>query len=136
MPTPYSPGEGRENPRLAASRSKKAWGIWIRMPAPSPVCGSQPQAPRWVEIDQNLDALEDDVVRLPALDVGDKSDAASVMLVLRAVKSLSRRQASKWVDFLHVSRNRRPGRQIAGIHAFHTATRFTFLNAQPPCPDL
>ena len=44
------------------------------------------------QIDQNLHAFENDVVRLPAFDVGDEADAASVVLVLRAVKSLSRRQ--------------------------------------------
>ena len=40
------------------------------------------------QVDQNLDALEDDIVRLLPLDVRDEADAASVMLVLRAVKSL------------------------------------------------
>ncbi len=43
------------------------------------------------QIDQDLDALQDDIVRLAALDVRDKADAASVVLVLRAVQSLSRR---------------------------------------------
>ena len=109
MPTPYSPGAGRENPRRAHSRSKKACGIWIRMPAPSPVCGSQPHAPRCVEVDQDLDALEDDVVRLPALNIRDESDAASIVLVLRAIQALSGRQTLKWVDFLHVSRALRLG---------------------------
>ena len=36
------------------------------------------------QVDQNLDALQDDVVRLPAFDIGDKADAAGVVLVLRA----------------------------------------------------
>lgn len=46
MPTPYSPGSGRVNPQEAHSRSKNACGIWIRSPAPSPVTGSLPLAPR------------------------------------------------------------------------------------------
>ena len=57
------------------------------------------------EIDQNLHTFEHDVVRLPAFNIRDEPDAASVVLVLRPVQALSRWQASKWVDFLHVSRN-------------------------------
>jgi hypothetical protein len=56
------------------------------------------------EIDQNLHALEHDVVRLSAFNIGDEPDAASIVLVLRAVQSLSRRQAVKWVNFLHFDR--------------------------------
>jgi hypothetical protein len=33
-------------PSRAHSRARNAWGIWIRMPAPSPVFGSHPHAPR------------------------------------------------------------------------------------------
>ena len=35
---------------LAHSRAKNSCGIWIRIPAPSPVSGSQPQAPRCVRL--------------------------------------------------------------------------------------
>ena len=59
----------------AQSRSS-ASGIWIRQPAPSPTSGSAPDRAAMVEIDQDLQALRDDVVRLSALDVGDKADAA------------------------------------------------------------
>ena len=37
MPTPYSRAPGREMPASAAALTKKAWGIWVRMPTPSPV---------------------------------------------------------------------------------------------------
>ena len=108
MPTPYSPGEGSEKPSVAAfaleervrnldQNSRAIAGLRI---------ATASAAMR--QVDQNLDALQDDVVRLPPLDVGDKADAASVMLVLRAVKSLSRRQSSKWVQFTHVSCNHDP----------------------------
>ena len=50
MPTPYSPAGGRVKPSLAHSRAKNLCGIWISTPAPSPVSGSQPQAPRWVRL--------------------------------------------------------------------------------------
>ena len=45
-----------------------------------------------VEIDEELQPLRDDRVGLGALDVGDKADAARVMLVARIVKTLFRRQ--------------------------------------------
>jgi hypothetical protein len=45
-----------------------------------------------VEIDQELQAQPDDLVRLRALDIGDKADAAGVMLVAGVVKTLFRRQ--------------------------------------------
>ncbi len=48
MPTPYSPASGSSIPIPAHSRLRKRWGIWIRMPAPSPCSGSAPVAPRWV----------------------------------------------------------------------------------------
>ena len=105
MPTPYSPGAGSEKPRLAAfALEKRVRNLNQNARA---IAGLRIAAAGAAmrQIDQNLNALQDDVVRLPALDIGDKADAASVMLVLRAVKSLSRRQASKWVQFTHVSRN-------------------------------
>ncbi len=46
MPAPYEPASGRSMPTAAAALSRKRCGIWIRMPAPSPVLASQPQAPR------------------------------------------------------------------------------------------
>src|SRR5690606_13535405 len=42
-----------------------------------------------LEIQQDLDALGDDVVRLAALEMDDEPDAAGVLLVLGIVKSLS-----------------------------------------------
>ena len=42
------------------------------------------------QIDQNLNALEDDVVRFLAFDIGHKADAAGIVLVSRIVKSLRR----------------------------------------------
>ena len=66
-------------------RAGSASGIWMRMPAPSPVFVSQPQAPRCSRF-QDLDGLADELVRLAALQVGDEADAASVVLVRRVVK--------------------------------------------------
>ena len=46
-PTPYSPGGGSSMPCSAISARKYSSGIWIRMPAPSPISLSAPTAPRW-----------------------------------------------------------------------------------------
>ena len=46
MPTPYSPAGGSLTPWRAISSRKNWSGIWIRMPAPSPISGSAPTAPR------------------------------------------------------------------------------------------
>ena len=40
------------------------------------------------QVDQDLDALYDDVVRFLALDVGHKADAAGVVLMARVVEAL------------------------------------------------
>ncbi len=45
-PVPYSPSAGKFKLSLVASARKNRSGICIRMPAPSPVLTSQPQAPR------------------------------------------------------------------------------------------
>ena len=87
MPTPYAPGGGQRRCAAPAhSRRRNASGICIRMPAPSPVCGSQPQAPRCVRLRSTVEALLDDVVRRLALDVGDEADAAGVVLEARVVQ--------------------------------------------------
>ena len=44
------------------------------------------------EVDQDLDALLDDLVAGAALDVGDESDAAGIVFVSRIVESLPRGQ--------------------------------------------
>ena len=41
-----------------------------------------------VEIDEDLQPAADDIVRFSALDVGDKADAARIVLVARIVEAL------------------------------------------------
>ena len=43
------------------------------------------------QVDENLDALDDDVVRFLALDVGDEADTAGIVFVARVVETLRRR---------------------------------------------
>ena len=54
------------------------------------------------QVDQDLNALQDDVVRFPPLDIGDKAHAAGIVLMLRVIETLRRRQASKWISFAHI----------------------------------
>ena len=44
-----------------------------------------------VEVVQHLQCLLDNRVRFPAFDIGDKTDAASVVFIRRIVKPLFRR---------------------------------------------
>src|SRR5580658_1466905 len=50
MATPYSPSGGSLIFSLRDTSLKKACGICMRMPAPSPVLASHPQAPRWFRL--------------------------------------------------------------------------------------
>ena len=61
-----------------------------------------------VEIDQKLQALADDLMGLGALDVGDKADAARVMLVARVVKTLFRRQTHRQPQSPYIRRTQSP----------------------------
>jgi hypothetical protein len=40
------------------------------------------------QVDQNLDAFEDDIVRLLALEIGNEANSAGIVLVARVVKAL------------------------------------------------
>ena len=46
MPTPYSPAAGKVTRASRATSFRNSCGVWMRMPAPSPVLASQPHAPR------------------------------------------------------------------------------------------
>jgi hypothetical protein len=50
-----------------------------------------PASPAMREIDENLNALDDDVVRLLTLDARHETDSAGVVLELGVVKSLGGR---------------------------------------------
>ena len=42
------------------------------------------------QVDEDLDALDDDVVRFLALDVGDETDTAGIVFIARVVETLRR----------------------------------------------
>ena len=68
------------------------------MPAPSPVCGIAAASAAMRQIDEDLDALEDDIVRLVAFDIGDEADAAVIVFILRMIQTLGRWQAQEGVS--------------------------------------
>ena len=86
QPTPYSPAGGSATPARPCAGTGP--GIWIRMPAPSPVLASQPHAPRCARLISTWSACCTMRVRLAALDVDDEADAAGVVLVARVVQNL------------------------------------------------
>ena len=43
-------------PSVSRSRSNSAWGICVSTPAPSPVCSSEPLAPRWLRFSSTVRA--------------------------------------------------------------------------------
>ena len=53
------------------------------------------------QIDEDLHALLNDVVRLLPFDVGDKADTASIMLVCRVVQTLRGRRAGRMSVVVH-----------------------------------
>ena len=113
MPTPYSPGAGSVKPSRAHSRCEK--GVRNLDQNARAVAGLRIAAAGAAvrQVDQDLDALEDDVVRFAPFDVGDEADAAGVVLMLRIVEALRRRQALIWIVVLHV-------RKSSEYHAPHT----------------
>ena len=54
MPAAYAPGSGSVKSTTCRNRVS---GIWVRMPAPSPVSGSLPLAPRWSRLHSATRAL-------------------------------------------------------------------------------
>ena len=102
IPTPYSPGAGRRKPKRGAFAIEKSVRN-LNQDAGAVAClriAAASAAMR--QIDQNLDALEDDVVRFPPVDIGDKADAAAIVLMLRVIETLRGRQAQKWISFAHI----------------------------------
>jgi hypothetical protein len=65
-----------------------------------------------VEIDEDFEAAADQIVRLPALDVDDKADAARIVLVPRIVQALL---------FGHIHRQCSPPSGILSVNAPHSA---------------
>ena len=92
------------------------------MPQPSPSIGIGADRAAMVEVDEDLQALLDDGVRLAVLHVGDEADAAGVLLVRRVVEP--------W-------RAGRPGSRTARLGACPRGAAgevFSRLTASPPLP--
>jgi hypothetical protein len=53
------------------------------------------------QINQDLDALKYNVMRLMSESVGHKTDAAGIMFIVRVVEALGRRKPFRWIIFGH-----------------------------------
>ncbi len=84
MPTPYSPGDGSEKPSVCRFALKKSVRNLDQNARAIAGLRIAPAGAAMGQVDQNLDAFQDDIVRLSAFNARDKSDAASIVLVLRA----------------------------------------------------
>ena len=77
-PTPYAPAGGRGEVDHGPEEARR--GPARRMPAPSPVLTSPPEAPRWSRL-QSASRASVTIEAGPALDVADERDPAGVVLV-------------------------------------------------------
>ena len=75
---------GRESDARPRSSSS---GSWSRIPAPSPVFGSAPAAPRCSRFSSATIARCDGLVRRHAVEARDEGDAAGVVLVAGVVEA-------------------------------------------------
>ena len=88
MPTPYSPGAGRLKPELRRHFLEKLVRRLHEDARAVAGVGLAAARAAMVEVQQHLQRLLDNGVRLFALHVDDKADAAGVVLELRIVKPL------------------------------------------------
>ena len=84
---------GSAMPSRAVSRRRNRSGIWIRMPAPSPVLASQPHAPRCSRLMSTCSACSTIACERWPLMCTTKPDAARVVLVARVVEALGGRES-------------------------------------------
>ena len=80
------PAAGRRRSSRKTPRRKRS-GIWTRIPAPSPVSGSAPVAPRCSRLVSAQQARCAPARGWHALDVGDERDPARVVLESRVVET-------------------------------------------------
>jgi hypothetical protein len=81
-------GGKRDADRGARASTRNRCGICIKMPAPSPVFFSQPQAPRCLKVEEDLERVLDDARGLAPLQIDNEADAARVVLMSRIVEAL------------------------------------------------
>ena len=93
MPTPYSPGAGSAMPSLSHSLAeKRVRHLHEDAGAVAGVLLAAAGA-AVLQVEQDLERLADDVVRLAVLQVDDEADAAGIVLVARIVQTLLVRQS-------------------------------------------
>ena len=80
MPIAYCPAGGSS---ASTTSRRKASGIWVRMPAPSPLSGSAPTAPRWSRLSRAVRPASTMSRPGRAPQGRHERDAAGVVLVRR-----------------------------------------------------
>ena len=90
LATATLPGSGswsRVRPNSLIRERRKAWGSWMRTPAPSPVVGSAPAAPRCSRSSSACEREVDHVVARLAVEARDAGDPARVVLEAGVVQA-------------------------------------------------
>ena len=104
-------------PSLAHSGAKKPCGICDEHAAAVAELGVGAGRAAMIEIDEDLQALLQDVVRLAVAHVGDEADAAGIMLPGRIVETLGARQERIGHDGLRATSGRGRERGDGGFAA-------------------
>ena len=90
---------GRAGATSPSSARRKRSGTWTRIPAPSPVSGSAPVAPRWSRLVSAVERRIDELAAGDALQVGDERHTARVVLEAGVVEAVTLRCPAR--DVLH-----------------------------------
>ena len=88
MPTPYSPAAGSVKPRRGAFARKKLVGNLDQDARAIAGFGIAAAGAAMGQVDQDLNAFEDDVVGFMAFDAGDEADPAGIVFMARVVETL------------------------------------------------
>jgi hypothetical protein len=132
------PASGSSTPCSASTARRNASGTWVRMPAPSPVSGSLPEAPRCSRLRSAVRPCSTVSWRDAPGDVGQEGDAAGVVLVRRVVQALGVREGRS----VH-GKGLSPGDDVCGAHLrpgttlalLQMSTRLQHQDLGPGLPD-
>ena len=88
MPTPYSPAGGSVNPSEAGFAAEELVRDLDQKPGAVARFGIAATGAPVRQIDQNLNAFFDNVVRFGTFDIGDKAHTAGIVFIAGMVESL------------------------------------------------
>jgi len=76
---------GQRDPSDRQRETRNSWGIWIKIPAPSPVLFFAPAGAAMVQIVEGSQAITDNTMRPPSFEIDDEAHAAAIVFVARVV---------------------------------------------------